>query len=154
MTRVAIAGFGITKFSKEDIKIESILMNATRDLFSNTPNLTQKDIDGVLVSSNSNSKYLSAILSEIVGIQPSIAHSVESLCNSGTNSIVSAYSYISSGLKEDDLVSGAERYDSPGQVLEWDKLRGEFKHPIFWASLFSKSYKRKYKIKDEGLALV
>ncbi|MGD8300665.1 MAG: thiolase family protein [Nitrosopumilaceae archaeon] len=154
MARVAIAGFGITKFSKEDIKIESILMNATRDLFSNTPNLTQKDIDGVLVSSNSNSKYLSAILSEIVGIQPSIAHSVESLCNSGTNSIVSAYSYISSGLADVVLVSGAERYDSPGQVLEWDKLRGEFKHPIFWASLFSKSYKRKYKIKDEGLALV
>ena len=154
MTRVAIAGFGITKFSKEDVKIESILMNATRDLFSNTPNLTQKDIDGVLVSTNSNSKYLSAILSEIVGIQPSIAHSVESLCNSGTNSIVSAYSYISSGLADVILVSGAERYDSPGQVLEWDKLRGEFKHPIFWASLFSKSYKRKYEIKDEELALV
>ena len=154
MARVAIAGFGSTKFSKEDIKIESVLMNATRDLFSNTPNLTQKDIDGVLVSSNSNSKYLSAILSEIVGIQPSIAHSVESLCNSGTNSIVSAYSYISSGLADVILVSGAERYDSPGQVLEWDKLRGEFKHPIFWASLFSKSYKRKYRITDEELALV
>ena len=154
MARVAIAGFGITKFSKEDVKIESVLMNATRDLFSNTPNLTQKDIDGVLVSSNSNSKYLSAILSEIVGIQPSIAHSVESLCNSGTNSIVSAYSYISSGLADVILVSGAERYDSPGQVLEWDKLRGEFKHPIFWASLFSKSYKRKYRITDEALALV
>ena len=154
MTRVAIAGYGITKFSKEDSRIEAILMNATRELFSNTSNLTQKEIDGVLVSSNSNSKYLSAILSETVGIQPNIAHSVESLCNSGTNSIVSAYSYISSGLADVILVSGAERFDSPGQVLEWDKLRGEFKHPIFWASLFSKSYKRKHKIKDEDLALV
>jgi acetyl-CoA C-acetyltransferase len=52
------------------------------------------------------------------------------------------------------LVSGAERYDSPGNILEWDNLRGEFKHPIFWASIFSKSYKRKYSLTDEDLALV
>ena len=71
---------------------------------------------------------------------PKIAHSIESLCNSGTNSIVAGYSYILSGLAEVVLVSGAERYDSPGQILEWDNLRGEFKHPIYWASIFSKSY--------------
>ena len=88
------------------------------------------------------------------GIQPKIAHSIESLCNSGTNSIVSAFSYISSGLADMVLVSGAERYDSPGQILEWDNSRGEFKHPIFWASIFSKSYKEKYNISDEELAIV
>ena len=52
------------------------------------------------------------------------------------------------------LVTGAERYDSPGQILEWDNSRGEFKHPIFWASIFSKSYKREYGITDEQLAIV
>jgi Acetyl-CoA acetyltransferase len=52
------------------------------------------------------------------------------------------------------LVSGAERYDSPGQILEWDNSRGEFKHPIFWASIFSKSYKQEYGISDEELAIV
>lgn len=88
------------------------------------------------------------------GIQPKIAHSIESLCNSGTNSIVSAFSYIASGLADMVLVSGAERYDSPGQILEWDNSRGEFKHPIFWASIFSKSYKQKYDISDEELAVV
>ena len=90
----------------------------------------------------------------MVGIQPKIAHSIESLCNSGTNSIVSAFSYISSGLADMVLVSGAERYDSPGQILEWDNSRGEFKHPIFWASIFSKSYKQEYGISDEELAIV
>jgi acetyl-CoA C-acetyltransferase len=90
----------------------------------------------------------------MAGIQPKIAHSIESLCNSGTNSIVSAFSYISSGLADMVLVSGAERYDSPGQILEWDNSRGEFKHPIFWASIFSKSYKEKYGISDEELAVV
>ncbi len=154
INKVGIVGYGITKFSKDDSKIESVLFNSTRNLFENCPNLNQKDIDAVLVSSNNNSKYLSAILSEITGIQPKIAHSVESLCNSGTNSIVAGYSYISSGLADVVLISGAERYDSPGQILEWDKLRGEFKHPIFWASIFSKSYKRKFSITEEDLAIV
>ena len=154
MTKVAIVGYGITKFSKEDLKIESILRNSTKNLFDSNPNISQKDIDAVLVSTNNNSKYLSAILSESVGIKPKIAHSIESLCNSGTNSIVSAYAYISSGLADTVLVSGAERYDSPGQILEWDRLRGEFKHPIFWASIFTKSYKRNFSISDEDLAIV
>jgi acetyl-CoA C-acetyltransferase len=154
MSKVAIVGYGQTKFSKDDVKIESILMRSTKNLFDSTPNLNQKDIDVVLVSTNNNSKYLSAILSEMTGIQPKIAHSIESLCNSGTNSIVAGYSYISSGLAELVLISGAERYDSPGQILEWDNLRGEFKHPIFWASIFSKSYKRRYSVAEEDLALV
>ncbi|MDH3619176.1 MAG: thiolase family protein, partial [Nitrosopumilus sp.] len=153
-SKVAIVGYGQTKFSKDDSKIESVLLRATKNLFDSTSNLNQKDIDAVLVSTNNNSKYLSPILSEMTGIQPKIAHSIESLCNSGTNSIVSAYSYITSGLAELVLISGAERFDSPGQILEWDNLRGEFKHPIFWASIFSKAYKRKFAITDEDLALV
>ena len=152
--KVGIAAYGITKFSRSDVKIESVLLESTKNLFRSCPNLNQKDIDAVLVSTNNNSKYLAAVLSEISGIQPKIAHSVESLCNSGTNAIVSGYSYIASGLADVVLISGAERYDSPGQVLEWDNSRGEFKHPVFWASIFTKSYKREYKIKEEELALV
>ncbi|MCE9653386.1 MAG: thiolase family protein [Nitrosarchaeum sp.] len=154
MTKVGIASYGITKFSKEDSKIESVLLNSVKKLFDSNSNLNRNDIDAVLVSTNNNSKYLSAVLSEMAGIEPKIAHTVESLCNSGTNAIVSAYSYIASGLADMVLVSGAERYDSPGQVLEWDNSRGEFKHPIFWASIFTKSYKREFSITDEELAIV
>jgi len=154
MTKVGIASYGITKFSKEDSKIESVLLNSTKKLFDSNSNLNKNDIDAVLVSTNNNSKYLSAILSEMAGIEPKIAHTVESLCNSGTNAIVSAYSYIASGLADIVLVSGAERYDSPGQILEWDNSRGEFKHPIFWASIFTKSYKREFSITDEELAII
>jgi len=88
MPKVAIVGYGQTKFSKEDSKIESVLLKATKNLFDSVSNLDQKDIEAVLVSTNNNSKYLSAILSETAGIQPKIAHSIESLCNSGANSIV------------------------------------------------------------------
>ena len=154
MSKVGIVAYGTMPFSKEDHKIEALLHKSANDLFQKNPKINKNDIDAVLISTNNNSKYLSPILSEMTGIQPKIAHSIESLCNSGTNSIVSAFSYISSGLADMVLVSGAERYDSPGQILEWDNSRGEFKHPIFWASIFSKSYKQKYKISDEELAIV
>ena len=154
MNRVGIVGYANTPFTKEEQKIESILHNSANHLFKNNSEIDKKLIDSVLVSTNNNSKYLSAILSEMVGIQPKIAHSIESLCNSGTNSIVSAFSYISSGLAEMVLVTGAERVDSPGQILEWDNSRGEFKHPIFWASMFSKSYKQEFNISEEDLAIV
>ena len=154
MVKVGIAAYGITPFTRDDQKIESVLFESAKKLFENNPKINRNDIDAVLVSTNNNSKYLSPILSEMVGIQPKIAHSIESLCNSGTNSIVSAYSYIASGLADMVLISGAERYDSPGQILEWDNSRGEFKHPIFWASIFAKSYKREFSISDEQLALV
>jgi len=154
MNKVGIVAYGITPFTKEDQKIESVLIKSTKKLFNNNPKINKNDIDAVLVSTNNNSKYLSPILSEMAGIQPKIAHSIESLCNSGTNSIVSAYSYIASGLADMVLINGAERYDSPGQILEWDNSRGEFKHPIFWASIFARSYKREFSISDEQLALV
>jgi len=154
MNKVGIIAYGITPFTKDDEKIESVLLKSAKNLFETNSEINKNDIDAVLVSTNNNSKYLAPILSEMVGIQPKIAHSIESLCNSGTNSIVSAYSYIASGLADMVLVSGAERYDSPGQILEWDNSRGEFKHPIFWASIFTKSYKREFSISDEQLAIV
>jgi len=154
LNKVAAVGFGNTKFSREDIPIEQKLLESTKNLFEQTPNLSQKDIDVVLVSTNDNTKYLSAILSELSGISPKISHTVESLCNSGTNTIVSGISYIASGLADVALIVGADRFDSPGQILDWDKSRGEFKHPIFWASLFTNAYKRKFEISDEDLASV
>ena len=154
MNKVGIIAYGITPFTKDDQKIESVLLNSSKNAILENPTIEKKDIDAVLISTNNNSKYLSPILSEMMGIQPKIAHTVESLCNSGTNSIVSAYSYIASGLADMVLVAGAERYDSPGQILEWDNSRGEFKHPVFWASIFSKSYKKEYQVSEEELALV
>jgi acetyl-CoA C-acetyltransferase len=154
LNAVAVAGHCTTKFSSGDVKIESLLFSATKSLFEQTRNLSQKDIDVVLVSTNDNKKYLAPIISEMSGISPKISHNIESMCNSGTNSIVSAFSYISSGLADVALVVGAERFDSPGQVLEWDLSRGEFRHPIFWASMFTKAHKRKFGTTEEQLAYV
>lgn len=154
MKKIAVVGQCTTKFSLDDVRIEDLLRSASTDVINKSKNMSQNDIDVVLVSTNENKKYLASVVSEMTGINPRISHSVESLCNSGTNTIVSAYSYIQSGLADIALVVGAERFDSPGQVLEWDLTRGEFKHPIFWASMFAKSHKRNFGTSDEHLAYV
>lgn len=154
MNKVAIAGFGLTKFTKDDNTIENLMFSAVRSLFVNASNLSQKDVDVVLTSTNDNTKYLSSIVSEISGISPRISHSVESLCNSGANGVISAFSYIAAGLADVALVIGAEKMDSPGLVLEWDPSRGEYKHPIYWASIFTKAHMRQYGTTKEDLAVV
>ena len=154
MKKIGIAGYGSTKFSKNEIPIEELLVESTKQVFDSTDNLSQDLIDGVIVSTNDNSKYLSAILSELSGIKPKISHTVEHLCSSGTNAVISAFSYIASGLADVVLVAGGDTIGNPGQVLEWDKTRGEFNHPIYWGSLFTKHHKRKFNTTEEELAIV
>ena len=155
MKKVGIAAAGLTKFTKGDnTSIESLMGYAVKPIFDTASNLEQRDIEAVLTSTNANNKYLANIMSELCGISPKIAHSVESLCNSGTNCIVSAYAYILSGLAKTALVIGAEKTDSPGLVLEWDKSRGQYKHPIYWSSMFTSAHMRKYGTTLENLAYV
>jgi len=154
MKKVAIVATGLTKFNKTEKPLDSLMLSSIKPIFENTKNLEQKDVDVVLTSTNAHKNYLANIISELSGIKPKISHSVESLCNSGTNSLVSAYAYISSGLAETALVVGAEKADNPGLVLDWDMSRGEFKHPIFWASMFTSAHMRKYGTSLEDLAYV
>ena len=154
MKKVAIVGTGETKFSKNDEDVEELLVESTSNCVNSTRNCESHDIDGVLVSTNNNSNYMGAILSERMNIKPKISHSIEHLCSSGTNAIISAYSYISSGLADVVLVSGVDSATNPGQVLKWDISRGNLDHPIFWASMLTKNHKRKFKTTEEELAIV
>lgn len=108
-------------------------------------------IDAVIFSSCSPEQYLSSIISEILGIKPKISHRIDNLCNSGTNAIISAYSYIASGLCDSALVIGAELCDSPGRVLTRDISRGQFNLPIYWGAIMKKMYKNKYQINEEQI---
>ena len=154
MNKVAIVGTGQTKFSKDNHDIEKLLFESASSCIQSVNNSDSNNIEGVLVSTNNNSKYLGAILSETMGIRPKISHSIENLCSSGTNAIISAYAYISSGLSDLVLVSGVESSTNPGQVLEWDKSRGSLEHPIYWGSMLTKSHKRKFNTTEEELAIV
>ena len=154
MNKVAIIGTGQTKFSKENHDVEKLLFESANECIQSTKNCNSEDIEGVIVSTNNNSKYLGAILSETMGIQPKISHSIEHLCSSGTNAIISAYAYISAGLSDLILVSGAESATNSGQVLEWDKSRGDLEHPIYWASMLTRLHKTKFQTTEEELAIV
>lgn len=154
MKKVAIIGDGIIKFDKTAKPLESLMLSAIKPIFENVKNVEHADIDAVLTSTNSNKNYLANIISELSGIRPKISHSVESLCSSGTNSLISAYAYVSSGLAETVLVVGAEKANNPGLVLDWDVSRGEYTHPIFWASMFTSSHMRRFGTSLEDLAYV
>jgi len=154
LRRVGIVSSGLAEFSKNDSAIESLMLSSIKPIFDDVSNLSQDEIDVVLTSTNSDNKYLSNVISELSGISPKVSHSVESLCNSGTNGIVSAYSYIASGLADVALIVGAEKSDSPGLVLEWDVSRGQYKHPIYWASMFASAHMRKFGTTMEDIAYV
>ncbi len=154
INRVCISAVGCTDFTRESLPVDTVMFDAVKSLFQSNHNISRDQIDAVLISTNDNSKYLGAVVSESVGIQPKTTHSIESMCSSGTSAIASAYAYIASGLSDIVLVVGGDRYDGPGHVLEWDESRGSFRHPIFWASLFTRSYKDAFGIRDEDLASI
>ena len=184
MRRVCIAGCGIAPFTRSsDQSLESVLLHSVKNLFVDNPRCTQKDVDAVLVANAAGgynkastlndgtasvhlqgddskkygkrgSGYMAPILAELAGIRPKTAHTVESLCSSGSNAIVSGYAYVASGLADVVLISGAETYGSLGRILWWDDSRGQFKHPVFWASLFTSRYKRAHGISNSDLAVV
>jgi acetyl-CoA C-acetyltransferase len=116
--------------------------------------MTAKDIDAVLFSSCAADQYSSAIVSEMLGIQPRISYRLDSLCNSGTNAVASAFALIASGLCHTALVVGAERIDSPGNKLLWDITRGSFMFPVHWAAIFAKAHMKKYGTTEEEMAMV
>lgn len=154
MNRVCISAFGGTEFSRSSPTASDVMLGAAKSLFEGNRNVDRENIDAVLVSTNDNTKYLGAIISESVGIRPRTSHSVESMCSSGTSAIVSAYSYVASGLADTVLVVGGDRFDGPGHVLEWDESRGEFGHPVFWASVFARSYRDAFGISEEDMASI
>ena len=116
--------------------------------------ISAKEIDAVLFSTCATVQYSSAILSEMLGINPRISHRIDNLCNSGTNAVASAFAIIASGLCDTALVIGAEKADSPGNKLLWDVTRGSFLFPVHWAAIFAKAHMRKYGTTEEQMAMV
>ena len=49
MKKVAVVGYGNTKFTKDELPIESLLLESTKQVFDTTKNLSQDLIDGVIV---------------------------------------------------------------------------------------------------------
>jgi acetyl-CoA C-acetyltransferase len=111
-------------------------------------------LDAVIVSSCSSDQYLSSIISEMLGVTPKISHRIDNLCNSGTNAIISAFSYISSGLCDSALIIGVEKSNTEGKVLSSDLSRGQFTLPIFWGSIFKKIHMKRFGSTEEQICQI
>ena len=135
-------------------RISSELAAAARALFLASPCAGRAAVDAVLVATCDPSPYLAPIVAEMVGVSPRIAHTVESMCGSGTGAVVSAMAYVGSGMAEAVLVVGGDTAGGPGGVLEWDASRGGLARPVHWASLFTAAYKRRHGATAEDLAHV
>ncbi|HLN34937.1 MAG TPA: thiolase family protein [Nitrososphaeraceae archaeon] len=133
--------------------IIQIALEPTIKLLKNT-GFPRNLIDAVIFSSCDPSQYLSSIIAEILGIRPKISHRLDNLCNSGTNAIISAFSYISAGLCDSALVIGAEMADSPGKILQSDFSRGQFALPVYWGAIFKKMHMKKYGTKEEQICMI
>jgi acetyl-CoA C-acetyltransferase len=151
---VAVCSYATSKFTKRsDQSIFELACEPCIQIIRESQ-VSKNEIDAVLFSSCSAEQYGSNIICEMLGLCPRISHRIESLCNSGMNSIVSAFAYISSGLCDSVLVVGAEKAKSPGAVLSWDISRGSFTFPVFWAALFARAHMRKYGTTEEHMAAV
>jgi acetyl-CoA C-acetyltransferase len=152
--KVAISSYATTEFLKNsNSSIFELACKPCIDILKNSK-LPKKQLDAVLFSTCSEEQYSASILCELLGIKPKISHRIDNLCNSGSNAVVSAFSYISSGLCDYALVVGAEKATSPGNKLVWDITRGIFTLPVYWAAIFAKAHMRKYGTTEEQMGMV
>lgn len=148
---MGIAAAAQAAFADGKRPISELLLEPSADILRDVGDVP---IDCVLVSTNDAARYLAAVLSELCGVTPRISGTMESMCGSGGAALITAYSYVRSGLARTVLVAGAENPGSPGSVLDWDVSRGQFRSPIYWGSILTKSYMRRYGVSREDLAAV
>ncbi|HYJ01615.1 MAG TPA: hypothetical protein VEW92_05325 [Nitrososphaeraceae archaeon] len=154
MRKVSIVAGVTSEFRKEtDNDIPHIALESAMKLLKDT-GFPRNLLDAVIVSSCSSDQYLSSIISEMLGITPKISHRIDNLCNSGTNAIISAFSYISSGLCDSALIIGVEKANTEGKVLSSDLSRGQFTLPIFWGSIFKKIHMKRYGSTEEQICQI
>ena len=154
MRKVSIFGGKTSEFRKEtEISVSHIALESTVTLLKET-GFPRSLIDAVIVSSCSSDQYLSSTISEMLGIKPKISHRIENLCNSGTNAIISGFSYIASGLCDSALIIGVEKSNTSGKVLGSDLSRGQFSLPLYWGSIYKKIHMQKYGTKEEQICTI
>ena len=154
MSRIAIVDESTSEFTKDtSMSLQQLACQPCRTIMQNSRK-ADVEIDAVILSTTSDIQYGSTIISEYLGIKPTISQRLDNLCNSGTNAIVSAYSLIKSGLCKTALVIGADMKQTKGSRLAWDVSRGSFTSPIYWAALFAKAHMRKYGTTEEQMASV
>ena len=156
MPRVALVGYGLTKFGRREASWRDLAAEAGRACFKNTPRVGQADVDAVLVSTADEEPYLAAVAAENLGVKPKIATRIENLCSSGGTAITVASALIEAGLAEVVLVLGVEKMSHRKTVplLSWDFTRGGILIPATWGAAYAQRHMQMFGTTEEQMALV
>ncbi len=161
--RAVVVGYGSSRFNRDGIdgndmySIYREVIHAYKDMLreeSTKEFILENGVDAIITAYSSTDPYSASIVGEILGLRPRAAVRVESMCNSGASAIITAYSYIRSGLYRSVLVVGLDSKDSIGSTLEWDRARGEFSTAVHWAAIYANIFMREHNISREHLAMV
>ncbi len=161
--RAVVVGYGSSRFNRDGINgndgysMYREVMHAYKDMLreeSIKEFILENGVDAIITACSSADPYSASIVGEMLGLRPRAAVRVESMCNSGASAIITAYSYIRSGLYRSVLVVGLDSKDSIGSMLEWDRARGQFSTAVHWAAIYANIFMREYNVSREHLAMV
>jgi len=168
MREVAVISIGYTKVSEHwDKSLKGLLLEASLKALENS-GLEVKDVDGIYVA-NAFAGYLQRqtnlanIVAESLGLYDKFAISIDAGGASGGLAIHEAFNDIAHGIRDVVLVCGVEKMSeaSPQDVLtaqmsvedqESFRYTGITIHSI--AAIIYKTYMKKFKVKQEDIALM
>jgi acetyl-CoA C-acetyltransferase len=157
--------WGVREGSQRDF-----FQEAARACYEDNPNISPKDIDGLLVASayterTSYQTHLGPLVAECLGIKPkNICARVELLCASGSSAIILAFGLIKAGQADVVMVAGGEKLYTPQkwEVFyselasvdhDWDGSHGlGLPPPVF--AMVAKQHMKQYGTKKEHLGAV
>ena len=109
---VCIIGGGMSKWGVRQASARDMYQEAGKACFEDIPNITNKDVDGIIVASafteRSNFQtYRAPLVAPVLGIDPkNICARVELLSASGSSGIILAYGLIKGGIADVSMVTG------------------------------------------------
>lgn len=156
MRKVAIVGYGLTKFGKREGSLRDLAAEAGKATFESVPKMDRNNIEGFLLTTTDGEPYVAASIAENLGIKPTLSAKVENLCASGGMGITIAYGAVASGLVDVCLVLGAEKMShlKIAPPMEWDFTRGGIMPPAVWGAIYAQKHMLEFGTKEEDLALV
>ena len=168
MRKVCVIAGGQSEWGICQASIRDMFQQAAKACFEDNKAITNKDVDGLVVSTVRNERlqlHIAPLVAENVGVKPkNLCCNVEVLCASGSTAIMFAYSMIKSGEADVVMVIGAEklhlpqRWEGPFDQLfgcdhDWDGAAGVYFPPIFFG-MAAKHHMKKYGTTEEQLAMV
>ncbi len=156
MRKVAVVGYGLTKFGKREASLRDLAAEAGKAALESTPNLDRSEVKGFLFTTADGEPYVTASVAENLGLKPTLSAKVENLCASGGMGITLAYAAIASGLVDVCMVLGAEKMSHLRNAppVEWDFTRGGIMPPAVWGSVYAQKHMQEFGTTEEDMALV